>query len=194
MNFWGYFNWMVNKSVTYSDVSSDLNFGWIQTFLFFLHVLFRFLQTVCIYKRTSCLKQNNGQFSQLTFLLLALTCGLSWWTLFIYALGCLDEQHMSPPRYFEPRETTELLIEDLPPPKHKMLRKLDSAPPSPEAEDHYMHWNDPKYIPSFKLIESPWWWLQLFCLYVATSVAIKFEIRWKLYFVVFLLKLIELGQ
>ncbi|XVF84325.1 hypothetical protein PTKIN_Ptkin17bG0027900 [Pterospermum kingtungense] len=60
--------------------------------------------------------------------------------------------HMSPPRYFEPAEMTELLLS---PPKHKMSRKVDSGPPSPEPLDHYMHWNDPKYIPSFKLIESP---------------------------------------
>ncbi|XP_022733648.1 uncharacterized protein LOC111287387 [Durio zibethinus] len=63
--------------------------------------------------------------------------------------------YMSPPRDFEPLEMTKLLIEDPSPPKHKMSRKLDSAPPSPEPLDHYIHWNDPEYIPSFKLIESP---------------------------------------
>ncbi|XP_022761558.1 uncharacterized protein LOC111307712 [Durio zibethinus] len=62
---------------------------------------------------------------------------------------------MSPPRNFEAGQMTELLIEDLSPPKHKLSRKLDSAPPSPEPLDHYMHWNDPEYILSFKLIESP---------------------------------------
>ncbi|XVE84446.1 hypothetical protein DITRI_Ditri17bG0014800 [Diplodiscus trichospermus] len=66
-----------------------------------------------------------------------------------------NKMHMSPPRSFEPREMTELLIKDLSPPKHKTSRKLDSAPPSPEPLDHNMHWNDPEYIPSFKLIESP---------------------------------------
>lgn len=63
--------------------------------------------------------------------------------------------HMSPPRYFEPREMPKLLVEDLSPPKHKMSRKLESAPPSPEPLDHCLHWEDPDYIPSFKLIESP---------------------------------------
>ncbi|XVF29496.1 hypothetical protein REPUB_Repub15cG0125900 [Reevesia pubescens] len=62
---------------------------------------------------------------------------------------------MSPPRNFEPGEMTELLIEDLSPPKYKISKKLDSPPASPEPLDYYMHWNDPKYIPCFKLIESP---------------------------------------
>ncbi|XVF65735.1 hypothetical protein PTKIN_Ptkin09bG0273700 [Pterospermum kingtungense] len=61
----------------------------------------------------------------------------------------------SPSRNFEAEEIAELLIEDLSPPKRKLSRKLDSAPPSPEPVDHYIHWNDPKYIPSYKLIESP---------------------------------------
>ena len=64
-------------------------------------------------------------------------------------------QPVSPSRYIYAREMNELLNEDLSPPKPKLSRKLDSAPHSPEPLDHYMHWNDPKYIPSFKLIESP---------------------------------------
>lgn len=57
---------------------------------------------------------------------------------------------VSPSRNFEAVEMTELLIQDLSPPKRS--RKLDAAPPSPEPLDHYMHWNDPT---SYKLIESP---------------------------------------
>ncbi|XP_021290907.1 uncharacterized protein LOC110421608 [Herrania umbratica] len=64
-------------------------------------------------------------------------------------------KHESPPRCSELGQMPELLIEDLSPPKHKLLSKFDSAPPSPEPLDNYMHWDDPKYIPSFKLIESP---------------------------------------
>ncbi|XVF37615.1 hypothetical protein REPUB_Repub20aG0024800 [Reevesia pubescens] len=59
---------------------------------------------------------------------------------------------MSPPRYFEQEEMTKLLIEDLSPPKPKLSTKFNSAPPSPEPLDYYLHWND---IPSFNLIESP---------------------------------------
>ncbi|XWS13165.1 hypothetical protein CRYUN_Cryun36dG0014200 [Craigia yunnanensis] len=66
-----------------------------------------------------------------------------------------NKMPMSPSRYFEAGEMTELLIEDLSPPKHKLSRKFDSAPPSPGPLGHYMHWNDRKYIPNFKLIESP---------------------------------------
>ncbi|OMO71801.1 hypothetical protein COLO4_28030 [Corchorus olitorius] len=62
---------------------------------------------------------------------------------------------MSPPRSFEPREMPELLIEHLSPLKTKLSSTLDSAPPSPEPLHHQFHWDDPKYIPSFKLIESP---------------------------------------
>ncbi|MBA0628598.1 hypothetical protein Godav_023302 [Gossypium davidsonii] len=61
----------------------------------------------------------------------------------------------SPSRYAKMNEITAMLIEELSPPKHKLSRKLDSCPASPEAPDHYMQWDDPKYIPSFKLIESP---------------------------------------
>ncbi|KHG22291.1 Translational activator gcn1 [Gossypium arboreum] len=61
----------------------------------------------------------------------------------------------SPSRDAKMNEITAMLIEELSPPKHKLSRKLDSCPASPEAPDHYMQWDDPKYIPSFKLIESP---------------------------------------
>ncbi|MBA0724915.1 hypothetical protein Golax_021558 [Gossypium laxum] len=61
----------------------------------------------------------------------------------------------SPSRYAKMNEITAMLIEELSPPKHKLSRKLDSCPASPEAPDHYMQWDDPKYIPSFRLIESP---------------------------------------
>ncbi|GMI78666.1 hypothetical protein HRI_001535900 [Hibiscus trionum] len=65
------------------------------------------------------------------------------------------EMPMSPSRYDEAKELTDLLIEDWSPPRHKMSTKLDSAPPSPGPVDHYMHWNDPENVVSFELIGSP---------------------------------------
>ncbi|KAK8556385.1 hypothetical protein V6N12_002789 [Hibiscus sabdariffa] len=62
---------------------------------------------------------------------------------------------MSPPRYAEPNKMNVILSEELSPPKHKSSRKLDSFAASPELLDQHMQWDDPKYIPSFKLIESP---------------------------------------
>ncbi|KAL4388118.1 hypothetical protein GQ457_09G014320 [Hibiscus cannabinus] len=62
---------------------------------------------------------------------------------------------MSPPRNAEPDKMNVMLSEELSPPKHKSSRKLDSFAASPELLDQHMQWDDPKYIPSFKLIESP---------------------------------------
>ncbi|GMI70539.1 hypothetical protein HRI_000723200 [Hibiscus trionum] len=61
----------------------------------------------------------------------------------------------SPPRYAESNKMTAMMIEELSPPKHMLSRKLDSFAASPDPLDHHMQWDDPKYIPSFKLIESP---------------------------------------
>ncbi|GMI92972.1 hypothetical protein HRI_002968600 [Hibiscus trionum] len=66
-----------------------------------------------------------------------------------------EMEPMSPPRYAEPNKMTAMLIEELSPPKHKSSRILDSFAASPEQLDHHMQWDDPTYIPSFKLIESP---------------------------------------
>ncbi|KAL4290326.1 hypothetical protein GQ457_14G001090 [Hibiscus cannabinus] len=62
---------------------------------------------------------------------------------------------MSPPRHVESNKMTAMLLEELSPPKHMLSRKHDSFADSPEPLDHHMQWDDPKYIPSFKLIESP---------------------------------------
>ncbi|KAK8663493.1 hypothetical protein V6N13_083309 [Hibiscus sabdariffa] len=77
------------------------------------------------------------------------------------AMDCLKDtsllllQPMSPPRNAEPDKMNVMLSEELSPPKHKSSRKLDSFAASPELLDQHMQWDDPKYIPSFKLIESP---------------------------------------
>ncbi|KAK8578631.1 hypothetical protein V6N13_100458 [Hibiscus sabdariffa] len=62
---------------------------------------------------------------------------------------------MSPPRHVESNKMTAMLLEEQSPPKHMLSRKHDSFADSPEPLDHHMQWDDPKYIPSFKLIESP---------------------------------------
>ncbi|MBA0854838.1 hypothetical protein Goshw_005788 [Gossypium schwendimanii] len=65
-----------------------------------------------------------------------------------------NEMPMSPSRYLEAKEMSELLMEDWSPPKCKLSKKLNSAPPSPEPLDH-MRWEDPEFVPGFVLIGSP---------------------------------------
>ncbi|KHF99151.1 putative dna primase large subunit [Gossypium arboreum] len=64
-----------------------------------------------------------------------------------------NEMPMSPSRYLEVKEMSELLMEDWSPPKCKLSKKLNTAPPSPEPLDH-MRWDDPEF-PGFVLIGSP---------------------------------------
>ncbi|XP_039038497.1 uncharacterized protein LOC120176052 [Hibiscus syriacus] len=72
-----------------------------------------------------------------------------------YSLSNILEP-MSPPRYADSNKMTAMLIEEPSPPKHILLRKFDSFAASPEPLEQHMQWDDPKYIPSFKLLkESP---------------------------------------
>ncbi|KAB2093415.1 hypothetical protein ES319_A02G093100v1 [Gossypium barbadense] len=64
-----------------------------------------------------------------------------------------NEMPMSPSRYLEVKEMSELLMEDWSPRKCKLSKKLNTAPPSPEPLDH-MRWDDPEF-PGFVLIGSP---------------------------------------